>query len=156
MQHQPTAYSYISFRYMLLCCDVQELLKCQSAGVMCAIAAAFPSTYLEATATVVRYPSTQLEFDLRGRIDVGATSSYAYVDTGEVKATPDYGSAVSQLGVRLGTLRWLIQAYFPAEKIILVGRLFIPKQRSRNQFVDPGQRQLAQDEWNYSLYVHFV
>ena len=151
----------------------QELLGCDSAGIACAVAAAFPHAYLSepsgggdlgvpvggapvgraapARPLLPDFPPDVLEFDVRGRMDVGADSAYAYVDVGEAKSRAEYSSGVAQLGVRLGVLRWLLTAAcgVPDGHVRTVGRLFMPATS-----VDALQEEVARQEWRFSLYVH--
>ena len=129
----------------------QELLRCDGAGVMCIVAAAFPERYLltaeqqeakllelkqqlrdKAADAAVFYgavvqmflPTNELQFDMRGRSDV-VRGRYAYIDIGETKSSADYAGAVVQLGLRLGVLRWVVQVCFELQDVRLVGRMFV-------------------------------
>lgn len=148
----------------------QELLSCTGAGIACAVAAAFPHAYLadEAGGGTVgagggtapvrpplpALPAEVLEFDLRGRMDVGR--DYAYLDIGEAKSRADYSSAVKQLGVRLGVLRWLLVncCGVPEAQVRAVGRLFVPSGMGVATPLDANQADVAHSMWGFSLYLH--
>ena len=114
---------------------------------MCAVAAAQPGAY---SGTQPRFPADTLELDFRGRLD--ASPDYAYIDIGEVKTSPDYSTAVPQLGRNLKVLRWMVRTTFPKADVRCVGRLFLP----RGAVADAAQQDVALREWNYTLYVHVV
>lgn len=122
---------------------------------MCVIAAAHPNIYLQPK---LELPSREMEWDMRGRLDIGAQGSYAYIDCGEAKARDDYASATVQLGLRLGVHRWLVEVCCGVQpvNIRLVGRLFVRRQHLSATYVDEAQRQKASAEWRFSLYVHYV
>lgn len=147
---------WCSAALILLC--VQELQRCESAGIMCLIAEAFPKLYLDACGdTSICVPAEELELDLRGRIDISGNGEFVYIDIGEVKRTQGYKKAVEQLGLRLGALQVFITASVPHEHpdVRLVGRLFVSKGTMEDDIDVPGdQRSRARDEWSYSLYVH--
>lgn len=147
--------------------NTQELLNCSGAGIACAIAAAFPHAYLAegggtaggAAPGPVRpplppFPADVLEFDFRGRMDVGR--DYAYIDIGEVKSSLDLSSAVQQLGVRLGVLRWLLAncCGVPDAGVRAVGRLFVPSGVGGATPRDASQEEVASSLWGFSLYMH--
>eukprot|EP00243_Klebsormidium_subtile_P008054 TRINITY_DN3702_c0_g1_i1.p1 TRINITY_DN3702_c0_g1~~TRINITY_DN3702_c0_g1_i1.p1 ORF type:complete len:396 (-),score=50.38 TRINITY_DN3702_c0_g1_i1:128-1315(-) len=136
--------------------QVQELLFCNSAGIMCLVAAAFPEIYLAGLPKIL--PSDELEFDCRGRMDIAQNGDFSYIDIGEVKTGLDYAAAVPQLGLRLGALRWFVCQACGAkmEGVRLVGRLFVFKSESRVELIDAAQREEASEKWGYSLYLHNV
>ncbi|GAQ92003.1 hypothetical protein KFL_009020040 [Klebsormidium nitens] len=119
--------------------QVEELLSCESAGIMLLIAAAFPEIYLTCSPRIM--PSEVLELDCRGRMDVDKETNFAYIDTGEVKKSADYAAAVEQLGLRLGALKEFVCAACGTKEdgVRLVGRLFVFEKRSK-QFTDINQR----------------
>ena len=137
---------------------MQELQRCDSAGIMCLVAAAFPALYLDLDShgpSVL--PPERLEFDLRGRTDVAGNGEFVYIDVGEVKRVQEYKKAVEQLGLRLGALRVMMTTCVPHDKpdVRLVGRLFVSKGAMEGEFDVPNdQRSVAADQWGYSLYVH--
>ena len=126
---------------------------------MCAVAAAFPQAYLQQSDSISDssklFPPRELEFDFRGRINVG--QNFAFIDIGEGKLGLDYASAVEQLGVRLGVLRWLVESCcgVPRASIICAGRMFVCGGESSGG-VDALQQQLARELWGYSLYMHHM
>jgi len=67
---------------------LQELLYCGSAGLPCLLAAASPEIYLSSKSNLLRppvFPSTELEFDFRGEVQVGQaldSIGHASVDVG--------------------------------------------------------------------------
>ena len=134
---------------------LQELLGCSSAGLMCSMAAAHPDKYLALPAQSLQLPSEVVEFDMRGRMDAAKGGASAYIDIGEVKSRADYSKSVEQLGLRLGLLRWLVHvcAGIAMPKIVLVGRLFLPKAALQGSFVEDQEREKALHEWGFSLYV---
>lgn len=152
----------MSASLLLLADDVQELQRCDSAGIMCLVAAAFPDIYLDQHSNQGSYglsilPPESLELDLRGRTDVSGNGEFVYIDVGEVKRDPVYQKAVEQLGLRLGALRVLITTCVPHPQpdVRLVGRLFASKGSSEGERdVPDDQRTAAASKWGYSLYVH--
>jgi hypothetical protein len=134
---------------------IQELLRCESAGILCLVAAALPE-YLTGKPGI--FPSDELEIDCRGRIDIAQNGDFAYIDVGEVKTTLDYATSVPQLGVRLGALKWFVCSACGAkvEGVRLVGRLFVSKHGTKEEFADAYRRDIASDEWGFSLYLHKV
>ncbi|GAQ87184.1 hypothetical protein KFL_003360160 [Klebsormidium nitens] len=135
--------------------QVQELILCESAGILCLMAAAFPDIYLKGQPNV--FPSDELEIDCKGRMDVARDGTFSYIDLGEVKTRLDYATAVPQLGLRLGALKWFVCKACGAqtEGVRLVGRLFV-FQQGVEEFVDLAQRDEASTKWGYSLYLHRV
>jgi hypothetical protein len=135
---------------------IQELLRCESAGILCLVAAAFPEAYLTGQPGVM--PSDELEIGCRGRIDIAQDGEVAYIDVGEVKPMLEYATSVSQLGLRLGVLKWFVCNACGAnvEGVRLVGRLFVSKHGTKEEFADASQRERASLEWNFSLYLHRV
>ncbi|GAQ86582.1 hypothetical protein KFL_002980060 [Klebsormidium nitens] len=135
---------------------IQELLQCESAGILCLVAAAFPEAYLTGRPGVM--PSDELEIDCRGRIDIAQNGDFAYIDVGEVKTMLDYATSVPQLGLRLGALKWFVCNACGAkvEGVRLVGRLFVSKHGTKEEFADASQRDRASVEWGFSLYLHRV
>ena len=134
---------------------VQELLERGSAGAMCILAAALPELYLDATSSADRFPPQELEFDLRGRMDVTFDGSFACCEVGGLlPLDADPASGVQQLGVRLRVLAWIVSAMQRRDdpKVLLVGRLFLPN----GVRFDPSQQEEAMQSWNYSLYVHHI
>ncbi|GAQ92972.1 hypothetical protein KFL_012300015 [Klebsormidium nitens] len=134
---------------------VRELVLCESAGILCLVAAAFPHIYL--TGQPKTCPSDELEIDCKGRMDIARDGSFAYIDLGEVKTRLDYATAVPQLGLRLGALKWFVCKACGAELegVRLVGRLFVFEQGTQ-EFVDNAQRMEASEKWGFSLYLHRV
>lgn len=134
---------------------IQELVLCESAGILCLVAAAFPHIYL--TGQPKTFPSDELENDCKGRMDIARDGSFAYIDLGEVKTSLDYATAVPQLGLRLGALKWFVCKACGAEMegVRLVGRLFV-FEHGTEEFVDEGQIIIASEKWGYSLYLHRV
>jgi hypothetical protein len=135
--------------------QVEELISCESAGIMLLIAAAFPDMYL--TGRPGFMPSEEIELDCRGRMDVDKETSFAYIDTGQVKTRVDYATAVPQLGLRLGALKRFVCAACGTKEdgVRLVGRLIV-FEKGFKQFTEPNQRVEAATKWNHSLYVHKV
>jgi exonuclease VII small subunit len=135
--------------------QVQELILCESAGILCLMAAAFPEIYLKGQPNI--FPSDELEIDCKGRMDVARDGTFSYIDLGEVKTRLDYATAVPQLGLRLGALKWFVckACGAQAEGVRLVGRLFV-FQQGVEEFVDLAQRDEASTKWGYSLYLHRV
>jgi hypothetical protein len=144
--------------------QLQELFKCDSSGIMCLVAAACPSLYLD-THDITRdvthiIPSDKLEFDMRGVVDIAVEGRFCYIHVGEVKSKLEYGKAVEQLGLRLRALKWLVSAAVFSEEdgvdFRLVGRLFVKQNKQDVQeYTDAEQRQFATSMWGYSLYVHY-
>ncbi|KAK9811837.1 hypothetical protein WJX72_011041 [[Myrmecia] bisecta] len=136
----------------------QALLRCESVGIMCVLAAAHPKLYLNAGRNGLNVPAEELEFDAQGKVELPMGKHYAYIDIGEAKRSLDYRTSVKQLGLNLGALRWTLQTAFalkPAQ-ITLVGRLFVTKE---NVEVMSGKAQLvdlALCDWGYSLFVHML
>jgi len=83
--------------------QVDELLRCESAGILCLVTAAFPDLYLDTACPKI--PPDELENDCRGRLDIPQIEEIAYVDIGEVKMALDYAKAIEQLGLRLGAIK---------------------------------------------------
>ena len=141
---------------------LQALQRCDSAGIMCLIAAAHPTLYLEVRNTSYIVPSEVLEFDMRGRVDLPEKGEYLYVDIGEVKRGLDYGKAIEQLGIRVGALAWFAAAcVFPGAHegppdVRLVGRFFVREAGlpGNDGGIDQFQRDVARDRWGFSLYRH--
>jgi hypothetical protein len=141
---------------------VQELLDCESAGIMCVTAAAHPSLYLETDQDKYLLPPEALELDMRGKIELPLPRpDVAYVHIGEVKRSLELGPAVEQLGLRLGVFRWLIlntQPVDPQIRITLVGRLFTTRGMGTSEeqvtMVPPDVMERARTKWGFSLYVH--
>ncbi len=128
---------------------------------MCTLAAAMPGLYLEDSSSsspsfAAPFPSWELEFDARGRVEVDLDSGggYARCETGEVKSSANFASAIPQLGIRLKALAWVVATTQGRDdlKIRLIGRLFVPK----GIVCDESQRRLAQQIWHYSLYIHHI
>ena len=142
--------------------SMQALQRCDSAGIMCLIAAAHPELYLEESNTRYTIPPEVLELDMRGRVDLPATGEYLYVDIGEVKRSLDYRKAIEQLGLRLGALGWFAAACVPSgaherpPDVRLVGRLFVREAGLPNgdDGTDQFQRNVARERWGFSLYRH--
>jgi hypothetical protein len=154
-----------------------------SAGVACILAASQPQRFLlpaeqqrdelqrlqqmygqespelERRVLALVLPSRELEFDMRGRLEVQPGTSAA-IDVGECKSSVDYSGAVPQLGLRLGALRWLVCTCFdvPPEGVQLVGRLFVVghADAAGTAGVDDAQQQRALDGWGYRLVLHRV
>ena len=139
---------------------MQELLGCNSAGIMCAFAAAIPNRYLTAAPHPNdRFPSREVEFDCRGRSELALDGLFAYLDTGEVKSSAEVGAAIEQMGLRLQLLKWLLMAVCsrPLRDVRLVGRMFVPAAGSRPTIIfDKGQQAKATQDWGFSLYLHRV
>lgn len=135
---------------------IQELLRCESAGILCLVATAFPETYLKGQPGVI--PSDELEIDCRGRIDIAQNGEFAYMDVGEVKTMLDYATSVPKLDLRLGALKWFVCNACGANEdgVRSVGRLFVSKHGTKEEFADALQRDKASVEWGFSLYLHRV
>ena len=134
------------------------MLGCESAGVMCVVAAAHPRLYLDETRDDYLFPPEQLEFDMRGRVEFPLHKpNFAYIDIGEVKMTVGFDKAIEQLGQRLGVLRWLVlQTQSGDSDIRLVGRLFSCRGSARQEasMVPVDMMDRAAKEWDFSLYMH--
>ena len=138
------------------------------AGIMCAIAAAIPERrQLLAVGRAGRrgrkqgvgevelvLPSRELEFDLRGAVEVASDRSWAHVDVGEIKQGMDYGAAVPQLGVRLRVLQWLLHTCrgVPSGHVRLVGRMAVLDGHPPR--AEASQVDLAQREWGFTLLLN--
>lgn len=135
----------------------QELLSCESAGLMCLLAAALPKQYLLPDSPAAsKFPSWELEFDMRGRMEISADDSFGYIDIGEVKSSADFSSAIPQLGLRLKAVEWAVKAVRPGlADIRLVGRLVAPSRAIRGK-IRAKEQQTASKDWGFSLYVHAV
>lgn len=85
------------------------------------------------------------------------SADYAYIDIGKVKTSADYRSAVRQLGVRSGVLRWLVSTCLqvPFPSITCVGRMSVPCSR-HSADLDQQQQAVADSVWGYSLYLYLV
>jgi hypothetical protein len=142
----------------------QELLSPDGAGVACAVAAAFPGAYLADEAggagdvaapylpQLPRFPPEELEFDFRGSMKI--TPNGAWCDIGEAKLRTDYSSAVQELGLRLGVLRWLLVACcgVPERGVDAVGRLFVPASGElRPAPLDESEEEVARSVWRFRL-----
>lgn len=79
----------------------------------------------------------ELETDCRGDLDVTPRNS-AYIDIGEIKKGVAYSTAITQFGIRLSVIAWLVHecCEVPSADIRRIGRLFIPW----------GNRQFIEDE----------
>ena len=133
--------------------QTEYLRSCKGPGIMCAVAAALPHRYLQGSsldsASKINMPPDTLEIDMRGRIDVDPKKAHAYIDIGEVKRKLDYSDAIPQLGIRLGTIGWLVRISCnvpPDKNIILVGRIVVPKAAVGDKFVAADQRDEAERE----------
>ena len=95
----------------------------------------------------------ELETDCRGDLDVTPRNS-AYIDIGEIKKGVAYSTAITQFGIRLSVIAWLVHecCEVPSADIRRIGRLFIPW--GNRQFNEDEQQKLALDDWQFSLY-HF-
>jgi hypothetical protein len=135
---------------------VCELLLCESIGILCLVAAAFPEVYLTGQPGVL--PSDELEIDCRGRIHIEQNRDFAYIDVGEIETMLDYATSVLQLGLHLGALKWFVckASDVKAEGMGLVGRLFVSKHGTKEEFADAAHRHKASVEWDFSLYLHRV
>lgn len=140
---------------------VDYLRLCKGPGIMCAVAASLPHRYLEGSlldaAGNINMPPESLEFDMRGRVHVDSKRGFGHVDIGEVKSRLSCADAVPQLGIRLNTIEWFVRetCNVPRGKnIMLVGRIVVPRGVVSDASVAADQRDKAQSEWNYSLYLH--
>lgn len=99
-----------------------------------------------------RFPSREVEFDCRGRMEVALDSSFACIDVGKLKSSAEVGTAIVQLGLRLKLLAWLVGTVTssPPQDVRLVGRLFIVGL----SIFDESQQLKAFAEWDFSLYMH--
>ena len=105
---------------------------------------------------LVKYlPSEELELDCRGNLDVTPRNS-AYIDIGEIKMSAAYSKAISQLGVRLSALAWLVHkcCEVPDAQIRRVGRFLIPL--GKRQPSVSKEQSCALDVWQFSLYLHEI
>ena len=138
---------------------VQELMGWDSAGIMCAYAAALPEHFLPAASppSAARLPPNQAVFDCFGRCELALDGSYAFLDIGEVKSAAfDFEAAIEQMGLRLKVLEWLlgVVAILPLGQVDLKGRLFVAG--STPVSPDSSQQAKAMQDWGFSLYVHQV
>lgn len=137
--------------------QVEHLIRCQSAGIICVVAAAFPSYYLEKGAKskleLPVIPTRELDFDCKGRVEVGRKASFAVLDVAEVKVGLDYQKVVPQLGLRLGVIKWLVCECLGVEPATVnaIGRMFTSAAASDTHELDELMQQVAEKEWGYSL-----
>ena len=150
-----------------------------TAGLICLAAAAHPELYLgrslptkpaDATAQagsdgaagsaaattpppVPALPPDELDLDMRGRVEVFNGS--VFVELGEIKTSADYATAVPQLGLRLGTLRYAVEVLLPGKAVDLTGRLFL-KHSVGVRGPDQQQQKAAREEYNFRLLVHVL
>jgi hypothetical protein len=108
-----------------------------------------------------QFPPEALQFDLRGLVE--EEPGHVRVDIGEIKTRADYGSAVQQLGLRLGVLRWLLVACCGVAEsdIGAVGRLFVPavgegRPAPQQEEVDVQQEEVTRSVWRFSLHLHWL
>ena len=143
-----------------LCCScgpfkpkpwAQELLGCDGAGIMCAIAASDETRYIERLD--VPFPPDELQIDLRGRMEFYGDQPLVYIDVGEVKSSADFSTAVPQLGRSLKLLKWCVRTLFSDAQVTCIGRMFVPGSDNR---LYQEQQQRAFNEWGFSLYVHHL
>ena len=130
-----------------LALSVQELLGCDGAGIMCALAASYQVSYLGR-----RWPAEELQIDLRGNlglVDPHGERPVAYIDIGEFKNGGQYKAAIPQMGRTLGLLRWAVSTLYPPASGTCVGRLF-----ATGITPQPDQMDKALRDWGFSLYVH--
>jgi hypothetical protein len=136
--------------------QVDELILCEGAGVMCAVAAALPDRYLTGQITL---PAERLEIDMRGEMIVGhsASGEFARINIGAFQYKPDCLDAVQQLGIRLATIAWFVRSCcnVQPESVHLTGRLFVPKGTLDDTDVQAAE-ELAWSDWKCSLYIHRV
>lgn len=126
----------------------------ESAGVMCAMAAAHPHIYLRTQGRgAMEIPMHEVAFDMQGHMDVVPKQS-AFIDIGEVQASPDYATAVPHLGLRLGLLKWVVKVVtdVPQDQVRLVGRVFTSENNASHCVTDDKQRSLALRLWQFSLH----
>ena len=88
------------------------------AGVACLVAEALPDVYLttpSAAAAGLTVPSTEVQFDMRGRVEV-LEGERVCVDLAEVKTSVDNsGEGVSQLHERLAVVRFVLEQLLAPE-----------------------------------------
>jgi hypothetical protein len=120
---------------------MQELMGGEGgAGIMCAVAAAFPDKFLSArsagdepqrqepqeerTEQPWLLPPAELLYDMAGSVVVHKGYREADIDVGEVQLGAGREEAVPRLGVQLGVLRWLVGVGWgiETESVRLVGR----------------------------------
>lgn len=95
---------------------------------------------------------------MKGHMHVAPHADFAYIETGEVKVAREYKDAVPQLGLRLNVLAWLVHICYnvPRDRIVLVGRLYVPRSKGVAVGVDAQQQQEALMNWGYVLYLDEV
>ena len=128
---------------------MQELLGCNGAGILCALAASNQVCYLERW-----WPAEELQIDLRGNLeffDPHGESPVAYINIGEFKSGGQYKAAIPQMGRTLGLLRWAVSTLYPSASVTCVGRLF-----ATGITPQPDQMDKALRDWGFSLYVHNI
>ncbi len=74
-----------------------------------------------------------------------------YIDVGEVKSSLDCATAVSQLGLCLQVLKWVVMSLLWRDSVHLVGRLVVPKAKCKVAWVDAQQRDEAYKTWGFQL-----
>jgi hypothetical protein len=117
-------------------------MHCSGAGLMCLVFHSLLVVHAEDSVTSICLPTSILEFDLRGSVDVhGFRADTIRIDVGEVKSKLDYSSAVTQLGVRLNALKCLT-SILAGERFLthaLQGRLFFSQHFGIAGDIDPIQ-----------------
>ena len=152
-------------KVFMTCIQAQFMEKCDGPGIIALVSAALTmdgkpllaeGLTIKELDDVIRQglmPPDELEFDCRGKLDV-TKSKFAYVDIGEVKSKPKYGTAIDQLGVRLSVVAWLLgKCCLVSDKDVRrVGRVFVP--RGSHDSASSSAQSAALKEWGFSLYVH--
>ena len=151
----------------MTCVQAQFMEKCDGPGIIALASAALAADgkpYLADSLTITKLddvikwglmPPDELGFDCRGNLDV-TNSRYAYVDIGEIKSKPKYGTAIDQLAVRLSVVAWLLDkcCLVSKEDIRRVGRVFVP--RGSHDTASSNADVAALKKGGFSLYVYYL
>ncbi|KAG5183576.1 hypothetical protein JKP88DRAFT_245211 [Tribonema minus] len=140
---------------------VPELMRFDGAGIMCLLAAAHPSLYLDESNKTCIIPPDKAEVNLTGRTTVGEQGHILGIDIGEANPALSYEEAVQRLGLCLGALNWLVTTCKPTPDpgVLLTGCLFVSGgmlgEDEREELME-NLCTLASRTWGYFLRVHRV
>ena len=143
------------------CCASMKMMRsCDGPGIMALISAAlakdgrpyFPQNVqiTDINKLVGLLPSEELKMDCCGNLGV-TPSKFAYIDIGEATTRAAYSKAITQLGIRLSVIAWLVLecSGVPDADIRRVGRLFIPL--GKRQHIEFKEQKTALEDWAVSF-----
>jgi hypothetical protein len=120
---------------------------------MCLVVASHESKYFNEHGNLIRMPLRELYIDCKGSVIVNSIKGTVDIEIGEIKSDSDYSTAIHQLGISLGCMKWLVQSieHFESMHIRLIGTVIVRANAALSVADERNLAEHAQKHWGIEL-----